>query len=90
MANALQTDLKKKNQQDSNQLYVQAQTAGQAGAGSANLKQASPAAQAGTAGSTMQGLSGMTQKGLSQYGQQYAPSQAVTKAKDYLNSVMGG
>ena len=90
MANALQTDLKKKNQQDSNQLYVQAQTAGQAGAGSANLKQASPAAQAGTAGSTMQGLSGMTQKGLSQYGQQYAPSQAVTEAKDYLNSVMGG
>ena len=115
MANTLQTSLKKKTQQESELLYVPAQT-GQKGtgslvinssasqpaygypvsnqqgsaAGNQNLAaQASPA-QASAAGPNINGVSDWSKQGLVQYGQQYAPSQAVAEAQDYLQSVMSG
>ena len=115
MANTLQTSLKKKTQQESELLYVPAQT-GQKGtgslvinssasqpaygypvsnqqgsaAGNQNLAaQASPA-QASAAGPNINGVSDWSKQGLVQYGRQYAPSQAVAEAQDYLQSVMDG
>ena len=66
----------------------QAQAGSQGTAGDIDLSKASPAGNAAAGAFNIAGTSQATQAGLSQYGQRYQMSDAVSQAKDYLEGVM--